>query len=152
MAIDAAAITSAIAALSVSGVTIKDVSAIPDSVVHRDCPIFFPAPGNWLNGGNAANEDSTTFGTPGTRLWHINRSMNYVFLHSAVGTGRGNADNYADAVTKIEALVTALVQLDVSGVDVTDVAHTPISVMNSPAQTKFTGCEFTITLRERINA
>lgn len=152
MAINGAAITSAIAALSVSGVTIKDVSGIPQSVATRDCPLFFPMPGNWLNGGNAANEEETTFGTPTTRLWHVNRSLNYVFLHSAVGTGRGNLDNYSDAVTKIEALVSAIVQLDVAGVDVTSVSHTPIGVMNSPSQAKFTGCEFTIALRERINA
>lgn len=152
MAINAAAITSAIAALSVSGVTIKDVAGIPESVVNRDCPIFFPSPANWLAGGNAANEESTTFGTPSTRFWHVNRGLNYIYLHNAVGAGRGNADNYASAVTNIEALVTALVALDVSGVDVVTVAHTPIKVMSSPSQTKFTGCEFTVTVRERINA
>lgn len=152
MAINAAAITSAIAALSISGVTIKDVSGIPDSVVTRDCPLFFPMPGNWLNGGNASDEERSTFGTASTRYWQIERSLNYVFLHSQIGTGRGNADNYSDAVSKIEALVTAITQLDVEGVDVMGVTHTPIGVMNSPTQSRFTGCEFTIELRERINA
>lgn len=152
MAINAAAITSEIAALSVRNVTIKDVTEIPESVVNRDCPLFFPSPGNWLNGGNAANEESTTFGTPDSRLWHVSSGLNYIYLHSAVGAGRGNSDNYYDAVLDIEALITALVALDVSGVDVVTVSHTPIKVMSSPTQTKFTGCEFTIAVRERINA
>ena len=152
MALNSAGISAGIAALSVSGVTIKDVTAIPENVFDRDCPIFFPMPGNWLDGGDAAGDEETTFGTPSTRLWHFHRTLRYVFLHSAVGTGRGNKDNYADAVSKLESITSTITTLDVSGVDVEKITHTPLGILNNPAGKKFLGCEVMITLQERINA
>lgn len=152
MALNGAAISSAISALDIDGVTIKDVSGIPQSVQTRDCPILFPMPGNWYGGGNAVNEDKSTFGTAGSRYWTTSHAMNYVYLHSEVGTGRGNADNYASAVEDIEDIVEAVTALDVSGVDVAEISHNPIGILTDPSGRRFTGCEVTITLRQRINA
>ena len=39
MSLNAAGITAAIAALAVSGVTMLDVSSVPDQVTLRDCPV-----------------------------------------------------------------------------------------------------------------
>jgi len=152
VALNGSAISTAIAALSISGVTVKDISGIPESIYARDCPILFPMPGNWYGGGNVVQEENSTFGAAGTRYWNTNHTMNYVYLHSPVGTGRGNADNYAGAVSNIEDVVEAVTALNVSGVDVKEISHTPIGVLQDPAGNKFTGCEVTITLRQRINA
>lgn len=151
MALNSSGITAAIAALNVTGVTIKDIDAIPQSVINRDCPIFFPMPGDWLDGGRATSEDETTFGPAGSRLWHVYRTYKYVFLHSAVGIGRGNSDTYQDAQEKIEALTTAITALDVSGVDVTEIKNSALGVLQDAAGSKFTGCTFNISIRERIN-
>jgi hypothetical protein len=152
MALNSAAISAAIAATSISGVTVKDVTGIPQDVFDRDCPILFPQPGSWLDGGSATTNKENTFGTASTRMWIFHRSFKYVFLHSAIGAGRGNLDNYADAVTKLEAIVSALIALDISDADVEDVTHTPIGVMTGPSSNKFTGCEVTISIREKVNA
>lgn len=154
MALNSAGITAAIAALSISGVTVKDITAIPESVLARDCPIFFPMPGNWLGGSQIVTDTQsrTTFGAAGSRFWLIDRTFNYVFLYAPIGSGRGSADIYNTATTKTELIITALTAIDVSGVDLKDVAHEPLGVLNDPAGMRFAGCLFRITFRERINA
>jgi hypothetical protein len=152
MALNAAGITSAIAALSISGVTVKDVSGMPDKVLQRDCPIMFPAPGDWIGAGSGSSDEETTFGTPSTRYWQTHRTFKYLFLHSAVGTGRGLADEYDAAVTKLEAIWQAVIGLDVAGVDVEGFSHTAIGVLSDPSGSQFNGAFVEIQLREKVNA
>lgn len=152
MALNGAGITSAIAALSISGVTIKDVASIPQNVYDRDCPLLFPQPGSWMEGGQALSENNTTFGTPSTRYWTSSHKLNYVYLHSEIGSGRGVADVYTDAVANVEAILTALITLDVSGVDVESVSNGSIGNITAPSGKRFTGCEISVSVRQRINA
>lgn len=152
MALNVIGITSAIAGMAVSGVTITDILGIPQNVNPPDCPVLFPQPSGWNGGASAAQETTTTFGTATTRYWQVSRTLNYIFLYSAVGSGRGNADNYAGASQAIDALIEKLLTLDMSGVDVETVAHTALGVVEAPNKQRFTGCEFSVTVRERINA
>ena len=152
MALNSAGITAAVAALSVSGVSIKDTSAIPDKVLHRDCPILFPVPGDWVGGAGGSPDDETTFGTPGTRYWQVHRTFKYIYLHSAVGTGRGLADEYNAIVTKAELIWEAITALDVAGVDVENITHSAVGVLSDGAGNQFNGCMFEITVREKVNA
>jgi hypothetical protein len=157
MALNSAGITAAIASISISGLTIKDVTSIPEKVNNRDCPILFPQPeswldATWLDAQQGGEENSIRFGTPSCRYWQFKRTFNYVFLNNAVGVGRGNADNYASAVDKTESINEAMTAIDVSGVDVVSIGHNGIGVIQDPAGNKFTGCLFSITFRERINA
>jgi len=83
MSFSSTAIATAISNLSISGVTVKDVSAIPDTVEQRMCPILFPSPDGWMTGGNAEpGEGPSTFGTKTSRLWTFNRGYRYVYLHA----------------------------------------------------------------------
>lgn len=153
MALNAAGITSAIAALSVSGVTMVDVSSVKDRYESRDCPLFFPMPGAYIGGGSGtADNDEHTFGASGAGMWTSHRVFSYVFLYKAVGTDRTTSEVYSAAITKAEAIWTALFTLNVSGADVQTVTHEPLGVVNDPADKKFIGCIFRITMRERVNA
>lgn len=152
MALNSAAITAAIADLEVNGVDIRDTDKIPQAVTSRDCPIFFPMPDGWIGGSRVASEELSTFGTPTTRYWEVFRDYQYMYLHHAVGAGRGNRDNYAGMVEVLEDLIEAILTLDVSGVDVVDVSHSPVGKYSDPAGNQFGGCPVTITFRERINA
>lgn len=154
MALNSAGITAAIAALSITGVTVKDVDAIPESVLPRDCPILFPQPGNWLGGTQIISdaEGRTTFGAAGARFWVAERTFNYVFLSAGLGTGRGNRDLYSAATTETELILTAITAIDVNGVDLKDASHEPIGVGKDAAGKNFVGCLFHFTFRERINA
>lgn len=151
MALSATTITAAIAALSISGVTVKDISGIPDQVLDRDCPIFFPSPGNWLGTASGFPEDDTTFGTPSTRYWQAHRTYNYVFLAAIVGSNRSISEQYNAATAYMDSIPTALVALDVATVDVENITHQPLGVVTDPSGAKFIGTTFAITLRERIN-
>lgn len=152
MALNSAAITAAIADLEVTGISIRDTGEIPQTVTSRDCPVFFPMPDNWIGGSQIASEEQSTFGTPSTRYWTVLRDYQYMYLHHAAGAGRGNRDHYAAMVELLENLIEAILTLDVSGVDVVDVGHSPIGTYKDPAGNQFGGCPVTITFRERINA
>lgn len=150
MALNSAGIHAAIAALSVSGVTIKDLSGIPMAIAERDCPIFFPIK---KTGGTAEpSTGSTTFGTPTTRMWTFNREFEYIYLHTPVGTGRGIAEHYTAMSAKEDLILTALTTLDVSGVDVMNIRTTEYGEEVGPASTAYYGYKVIITLREKVNA
>jgi hypothetical protein len=153
MALNSAAIATGIAALSIAGVTVKDITAIPDQVQARDCPLLFPHPAEWKSGGNSEPEDgSTTFGTAASRSWIFARVYKYVYLHAPVGSGRGILDNYSAMSIKEDAIATALTQLDLSGVDVKTISVSEFGVLQDPSGASFYGFTVSVTLREWINA
>jgi len=150
MALNSAGIHTAIAALSVSGVTIKDLSGIPTQVTSRECPIFYPT--RKTGGTSEPSTGAATFGTPTTRMWLFNRTFEYIYLHAAVGEGRGITEHYTAMSAKEDALLTAIIALDVSGVDVKLVETTEYGIEVDPAGNQFYGCKVNITLREKVNA
>lgn len=150
MALNSAGIHTAIAALSVSGVSIKDLSGIPMAVAERDCPIFFPL--KKIGGTAEPSTGSVTFGTPSTRYWLFNREFEYIYLHTPVGTGRNIAEHYAAMSAKEDLILTALLTLDVDGVDVMNVRTTEYGQEVGPADTAYFGFKVIITLREKVNA
>lgn len=151
MALSATSITAAIAGLTISGVTIKDIDEVPTSVNPSDCPLLFPMPGAWLGTGTGLQDGETTFGIASTRYWQAHRVYSYVFLHSAVGSGTKLREQYNDATDTVDSILTALVQLDVDGVDVETVTNEPLGVLSNATNSKYIGAIFNITLNERIN-
>lgn len=145
-------IASGIAAMSVSGVTIKDITAIPQQVQPRECPIMFPHPSEWLQGGNGEPETGpTTFGPAASRSWIFNRGYKYVYLHASAGSGRGLSDHYSGMAGNADAIETAVAQLDISGVDVKNISIDSFGTLQDPAGNSFYGFILTVTMREWIN-
>lgn len=152
MALNAAAITAAIADLEINGVTIKDITDIPLTVTIKQCPILMPLLDNWIGGATGSPDDETTFGTPSERMWVTHRNFRYIYLHKMLASGRAIDGKYADAIENIELLWTALTALDISGVDVENITHDAVGVLEDKAGNKFVGCFFEIDFKERINA
>lgn len=153
MALSTATISAAIAALSISGVTVKDLSGIPTRITSRECPIMYPSPRNWKSGGTAEpSTGSATFGTASTRFWIFNRQYQYIYLHAAVGEGRTIAEHYTAMSAKEDAILTALVALDVADVDVKDISVSDYGIIPDPSGAEFFGFALSVTLREKINA
>lgn len=153
MALSATTVSAAIAALSVTGMkSIRDVTNIPEEVDTRACPVLFPDPENWLDAGQGTVDEETTFGTPTTRFWQVHRGYNYIFLYKEAGDGRGIKSHYSGGSTLLDALVTAITELDVSGVDVESVSHTRFGLITDPAGKNFFGSFVTVRCLERINA
>lgn len=151
MSLSATTITAAIADLVISGVTVLDVSEIPSTVTVRDCPVLFPMPGNWLGSGSGTPDEETSFGTPSSRYWKSHRVFTYVFIYAPVGTGRAISEQYTSASAFMDSIPTAVVQLDVSGVDLENITHKPLGVIEDATGAKFIGTNFDFAFTERIN-
>ena len=148
MALGVTTIATAIASLSISGVAVKDLNAIPQQVAARDCPILYPSPDNFIGAGTTAIQ---TFGTVNQRYWEVNRSLTYVYLHALAGTERTLASYWQSMAGKVDAVWTAFIGLNVSGVDVTDISTTAFGVLQDAAGNQFYGCLFSLGLKEKVN-
>jgi len=152
MSLSATTIASGIAALSITGVTVKDIDEIPEKVEARDCPVLFPSPDGWMGAANGEPSDgSTTFGTASTRYWIFNRQYKYIFLYAQVGSGRGLKDHYSGMADKADAIIEALAEMDITDVDVQSVQVGEFGVLTDPGGTSFFGFTVNVTLRERLN-
>lgn len=152
MALNTAGIASGIAGLSVSGVTFKNITALPRTVTKGDCPVFFPDPGEWYAGTQSSVD---TFGTDG--MWTAERRFRYIYLHDVSTASKTISTLMAAMAAKTDAIHEAIVEMDVSGVDVTSVSVSRFGEIEAPPiagqnRSVFFGCFFEIGIRERINA
>lgn len=152
MALNSAAIATGIAALSISGVTVKNVTEIPERVSARECPILFPSPNNWITGGIGGEEDAEGPATFGPGMWVFQRVFNYLYLHASAGQGRGLAEHLSAMGTKLDAISEALTGLNLAGVDVMQIETSEFNVVTDPAGNTFYGFQVAVTLKERVNA
>ena len=150
MSLSTSTITAAIAALSITGVTIRDIDEIPDQVQPRDVPMLYPHPDQFMQGGSGGGEGLSTFGTPMARMWLFNRTFRYVYLHASAGSERGIAPQYTGMSAKVDAILEALITLDVAQVDVRSLSVTGFGIMQDSAGASFFGCLIDITLREKV--
>ena len=104
-----ATVLDSISKLSVSGVTIKDVDEIPQEVTERLCPILFPSPDGLVT-GLTVTPQSFGAGTSGKN--DVNYTLNYVYLHAPIGSGRFIADNVSAMVAKVVLILNALIAND----------------------------------------
>ena len=160
MSLDSRTIATGIAALSVTSPTtgkkivIKDIDGIPQQVQARDCPIMFPHPNNWMQGGNGGTgntEGADTFGAASKRYWMFARTYQYVYLHAMAGTDRGIYVHYKPAGANLDAIQTALTTLDLASVDVLSMTALNFGLIEDPVSGQFYGCIIDVKLMERLN-
>jgi hypothetical protein len=150
MALNSGAIATGIAALVITGVTVKNITEMPDRIDPRRCPLLVPGP-RWITGGigGEVSEGPVTFG-PG--MWEFQRVFSYRYFHAPIGSGRGLEDHYGAMATNLDAIVTALVGLNLAGVDVMEIENGEFGVVGDPAENHFYGFDISVALKERINA
>jgi hypothetical protein len=150
MTLSSSTIATGIAALSISGVTVKNVTAIPEFVNNDSLPILFPNPEGWILGGNSI-PGPLTMGPVSSRYWEFDRTFDYVFLYAPAGGNLGMLDKIAGMAGKLDLIMTALTTLDLADVDVMSVNCTAFGALGDPNKTQFYGCHVQITLREVLN-
>jgi len=150
MALAFATITDSIAGISVSGVTIKDIDEIPESVLVRDCPIMYPEPDGFIS-GLTYTRDST--GPGSTALATVTYNMTYAFLYTPVGAGRGLFDIYDDMLTKVGLIIDAIIISDgITGVvDLTIGDAIQFGAVPDPAGNMFIGTRLIFAIMEFVN-
>lgn len=148
MALAAVTIADSIAGLSVSGVTIKDLDQIPQEVQARDCPILFPDPSRYVSDLSVGVD---SFGS-GSAKKTVKYMLNYVFLYSETGVGRGLADNAAGVVTKVMLILDAFLANDAltGSIDITPLTTTA-GVVNDPSGKPFYGALLSFAVTEFVN-
>ena len=119
-------VASSIAALSVSGVTIKDIDKIPDSAKLL-CPVLIPQPNDYMSNVTVSFE---TFGSNGGAKLNMEYDLNYVYLHCESGSGINAFAPFSSLMSN--DAVTGLVDLTVNSIS-------NVGIINDPAGNSYWG-------------
>jgi len=140
-------IAGSISALAVTGVDIKDIDEIPDSVDTNDCPMVFPNPDGFVSNFEVERM-AMSAGT--SNVWDIYYTLTYRFLHSEIGMGLGLFDVYEDMVDKVMDFVDKMLVSDsVTGaVDLTVDDITTFGPVSDPSGKMFHGCDIAFRILE----
>ena len=127
-------ITNSIAALSITGVTIKGIDEIPEGVLERQCPILYPEPDGFIGNLEVV---PMSFGTAGSGHFDVDYDIKYTFLYKPVGTSRKLLSTYPTLLTLaltivdkiiISDVVTGAVTLEFAGFENFGIAHDIVGV------------------------
>jgi hypothetical protein len=142
-------VAEAIAALSVSGVTLKDIDAIPEKVEARDCPILFPRPNEFVTDYEL---EINSFGSAAAKKTERYK-LNYVFLHAPIGAERGLFATHPDLVANARTILSAFRDNDALGgaVDIQPSAIASFGPTQDPSGNTFHGCIITLSVTEFVN-
>lgn len=139
-----------IAALNISGVTIKDTDEIPEEVTSRNKQMLIPKPDGFLSGFNLVRASLST-GSGGQ--WDVPYSLTYRYLHSPAATGRGLFDLYPAFVAKVVLIINAIMENDgIAGVEdfkFRDIQN--FGPVADPLGNIFHGCDLVFDVFELIN-
>lgn len=139
-------VTAAIAALNVTGVTIKDISAIPEQATLL-CPIMFPQP-NFVTDFQVKID---TLGTAGSEKVTLEYDINYIYTHCTINAGLGGMFSvYAGMITNILAIIVKILLTDNPRDGVTLRLRTipQAGPVNDPAGNQYWGCLFSLHVLE----
>jgi hypothetical protein len=154
MALNTPAIATAIAALSVSGVTMKDITGIPKAVKAADCPIFFPHPDDWMLGTQSV-QDTQWVGQ--ATVFDATRRFRYIYLHDVSIAANPISSIYAAMAAKVDLIYSAIATMNTSAgvLTVESISISQFGEIVAPAagtstiRNVFYGCFFEIQILEQ---
>lgn len=148
VAVNIETVAGSIAALSISGVTIKDYDNIPDNAVGL-CPVMLPQPNGYITDIAPSFE---SFGSNGSARMNLAYTLNYVFLHSEIGSGINAYAAFGDLMTKLAGIFVAIMSNDaISGaVDVRLQSVGNVGVVTDPAGNEYWGILFSLRVLEYV--
>ena len=143
MGVSIITVTNSIAALSVTGVTIKDIDEIPSRVDAYDCPILYPEPVDFIT--NFTVTDASFQGQ-----YDVEYDMNYAFLYAQVGEGSELLSHYSGFVEKVCLIVDrVLASVNITGcVEFTWNGVANFVSLPDPAGNIFHGCRVIFHAKE----
>lgn len=149
MALATTTIATAIAGLSVTGLTIKDLDGFKDEILHRDCPILIPAPQYFTD----PDVDYESFGAGDTALITVYYTLNYRMFYAKAGTGRKVADHYQGMVGMTIDIMGAIIANDAIGgaIHLAIAGVGAFGVVTDPSDNPFFGVDIGIRVTEYQN-
>ena len=142
-------VASAIAALSIAGVTVRDIDNIPVNAKTM-IPVLYPVPNGFVTDLTWSRE---TFGTESVHAMNLTYVLHYKYLHAIVGSGGSLLSVYGAMIRNIIKIIKAIFEdSDLGGaVDVTLNTISDIGVHTDPAgEMQFHGVDITIKVLEYI--
>jgi hypothetical protein len=132
-----ATITDSIAALSISGVTIKDINEIPQSANMLGSTLL-PQPRDFVTD---FKQTFRSFGSNGAAKIDFEYTLNYVYLHCPAGSGVASFDIYEGLMRNLSAILVAFASNDaITGlVDLQTSNIGNIGVIEDPSGNQFWG-------------
>jgi hypothetical protein len=146
MALAITTVFTSIAALTVAGVTIKDLGDIPPSG-ERITPILFPDPANPLSN---FTPERKSFGGGSSNLADADYDINYIFVYCKMGAGRTGLDYIEGCMGKIQLIYDEVMEIDTftGGVDIWPTGDVQLTTMTDPAGNNYLGCSMTFHVKE----
>lgn len=153
MALDPTGTATRIAALSVSGLTIRDLDAVPEEVSPRvgEIPVLYPDPVNFIE---LTHEVRDTLDTDAQAFKRVFYTLHYMYLFAPLGSERGWYKLAQPAILLLYQLfdVVLLNQKVLTIVNI-EPNHGKFGPQVDPADSRdFIGCPVTFQVEEWVNA
>jgi len=147
MALALATVVTSIAALSVTGLTIKDMDEIPAEVKGRKA-MLIPLPDfvtDW-------ELETQSFGPGSSAKFDASYTLNYRLCYKPVGAGR-SLEYFDDMVSMIASILDAVIAASpVSGsIMLTPVAVFNMGIVNDPSDNSYYGADIALRVMEFVN-
>ena len=144
-AITLSTLTNSIAALSVSGVTIKDIDQISSSY-QMAAATLAPRPERFVTDFSIAADELSK------QKLTARYTLNYVYYHTQIGSVLDFAE-YSDCMTNILAIISALTENHIlsGAIDTELPTVNDIGAVSDPAGNLFFGCTISIRVVQLVN-
>lgn len=126
-----ATVADSIAAISVSGVTVKDIDNVPENALDY-CPVLYPIPNGFVTD---IQFEILSLGGDAARKLNLSYTLNYRYLHAPIGSG-SVLQNYAGIIAKLELILEAIMSTSSpsGAVDMEILSVSDLGPMSDPAE------------------
>ena len=140
-----ATVADSISALSISGVTVKDVDAIISTYTAAPKTLA-PRPDGYISNITVTRD---SFGTGGAEKLTLSYTLTYRYYHTSLGVQLNFAD-FAAMIANIELIAEAFITNDaLTGlIDLTLEGIGEVGPVNDPSGAMFHGCDFILRITE----
>jgi len=149
MSLQAGAIITAIAGLSISGVTIKDDNSIPADVTNAGLPLFCPRPNGFISNLKTVRNSQNAAVTKYT----VTYTLTYRLFYAPVGSGSGITTIYSDMVNKVFVILDTVLANNAinAAIDFTLRSVSDFGAVTDAVNHQFWGCDFTFDVMEFVD-
>lgn len=149
MAFELSTVATALASVSMSGITVKDLSGVRAAIDSRQCPVFqlYPQDGFVIG---AVEADS--FGSASAKK-HMTYTLTYGLFYEPVDNGRDLPDIFPGLATATSTVITAITANDaLSGtIDIRVTGGSLAGTLMDAANNVYHGVKVVMTVLEYIN-
>ena len=142
-------VTNSIAALSISGVTVKDIDEITDSMSMQTA-ILSPRPDGFISDITITRD---SFGTGGAEKMTAIYTLTYRYYHAPIAGGLGGLfSTYSGMITNIDAICEAILNNDaITGcVDILLAGISELGPVEDPSGNIYHGCDLSFQVTEFV--